>query len=125
MVPNDRKYTRDHEGVMVEGNIAKMGITAHAAEALGDIVYVELPAVGDETTAGESYCVVESVKASSSVFSAVTGTVVEVNEELDAAPEKLNEDAFENFIAAVEFTEINEDELMDAEAYEKFCEEEA
>ncbi len=125
MVPNDRKYTRDHEWVMVEGNVARMGITAHAAEALGDIVYVELPQVGDETVMGESYCVVESVKASSSVFSAVTGTVVEVNEELDAAPEKLNEDAFENFIAAVEFTEINEDELMDAEEYEKFCEEEA
>ena len=123
MTPNDRKYTRDHEWVMVEGNIAKMGITAHAAEALGDIVYVELPAVGDETTVGESYCVVESVKASSSVFSAVTGKVVEINEELDGAPEKLNEDAFGNFIAAVEFTEIT-DELMDAEEYEKFCAEE-
>ena len=107
MTPNDRKYTRDHEWVMVEGNIAVMGITAHAAEALGDIVYVELPAVGDEVAMGESYCVVESVKASSSVFSAVTGTVTEVNEELDGAPEKLNED-----------------ELMDAEAYDKFCEEE-
>ncbi|MBO4849162.1 MAG: glycine cleavage system protein GcvH [Clostridia bacterium] len=124
MVPNDRKYTRDHEWVMVEGNIAKMGITAHAAEALGDIVYVELPVVGDETAIGESYCVVESVKASSAVYSAVTGTVTEVNEELDAAPELLNEDAFANFIAAVEFTEINEDELMDAEAYEQFCAEE-
>ena len=123
MVPNDRKYTRDHEWVMVEGNIAKMGITAHAAEALGDIVYVELPVVGDEVTLGESYCVVESVKASSSVFSAVTGTVTEINEELDGAPEKLNEDAFGNFIAAVEFTELAED-LMDAEEYEKFCEEE-
>ena len=123
MTPNDRKYTRDHEWVKVEGNVAKMGITAHAAEALGDIVYVDLPAVGDETAIGESYCVVESVKASSSVFSAVTGKVVEVNEELDGAPEKLNEDAFENFIAAVEFTEI-EDGLMDADEYEKFCAEE-
>ena len=123
MTPNDRKYTRDHEWVKVEGSVAKMGITAHAAEALGDIVYVDLPAVGDETAIGESYCVVESVKASSSVFSAVTGKVVEVNEELDGAPEKLNEDAFENFIAAVEFTEI-EDGLMDADEYEKFCAEE-
>ncbi|MBQ1818366.1 MAG: glycine cleavage system protein GcvH [Clostridia bacterium] len=124
MVPNDRKYTRDHEWVMAEGNVAKMGITAHAAEALGDIVYVELPVVDDEVTMGESYCVVESVKASSSVFSAVTGKVVEINEELDAAPEKLNEDAYGNFIAAVEFTEIADD-LMDAEEYEKFCAEEA
>ena len=123
MTPNDRKYTRDHEWVKVEGSVAKMGITAHAAEALGDIVYVDLPAVGDETAIGESYCVVESVKASSSVFSAVTGKVVEVNEELDGAPEKLNEDSFENFIAAVEFTEI-EDGLMDADEYEKFCAEE-
>ena len=124
MNPTDRKYTRDHEWVMVEGNVAVMGITAHAAEALGDIVYVELPAVGDEVTMGESYCVVESVKASSNVFSAVTGAVTEVNEELDGAPELLNEDAFANFIAKVEFTEINEDELMDAEAYEAFCNEE-
>ncbi|MBR6428114.1 MAG: glycine cleavage system protein GcvH [Clostridia bacterium] len=124
MVPNDRKYTRDHEWVMAEGSVAKMGITAHAAEALGDIVYVELPVVDDEVTMGESYCVVESVKASSSVFSAVTGKVVEINEELDAAPEKLNEDAYGNFIAAVEFTEIADD-LMDAEEYEKFCAEEA
>ncbi len=123
MVPNDRKYTRDHEWVMVEGSVAKMGITAHAAEALGDIVYVELPVVDDEVAMGDSYCVVESVKASSSVFSAVTGKVVEINEELDGAPEKLNEDAFENFIAAVEFTEIT-DELMDADEYEKFCAEE-
>ncbi len=123
MVPNDRKYTRDHEWVMVEGSVAKMGITAHAAEALGDIVYVELPVVDDEVAMGDSYCVVESVKASSSVFSAVTGKVVEINEELDAAPEKLNEDAFGNFIAAVEFTEIADD-LMDAEEYEKFCAEE-
>lgn len=125
MVPNDRKYTRDHEWVMVEGNIAKLGITAHAAEALGDIVFVDLPAVGDVVTIGESYCVVESVKAASEVFSAVTGAVVEINEELDATPEKLNEDAHGQFIAAIEFSEINESELMDAEAYEAFIAEEA
>ncbi len=120
MIPNDRKYTRDHEWVKIEGNIAKLGITAHATEALGDIVYVELPAVDDELAMGDSYCVVESVKAVSNVYSSVSGKVVEVNEELDATPEKLNADAYGEFIAAVEFTEIDNAKLMDAAAYEAF-----
>ena len=124
MIPNDRKYTRDHEWVIIDGNVAKMGITEHAAEALGDIVYVELPAIGDDVTAGDSYCIVESVKASSSVFSAVTGTVVAINEELDSAPEKLNEDAYGQFIAAAEFTDIDDSRLMDATDYEAFLAEE-
>ncbi len=119
MIPNDRKYTRDHEWVKIEGSIAKLGITAHAAEALGDIVFVELPAVDKDVAIGDGYCVVESVKAVSNVYSSVSGKVVEVNEALDANPEKLNEDAYGQFIAAVEFTEVA-DNLMDAEAYEAF-----
>lgn len=120
MTPNDRKYTREHEWVMVENGIAKLGITEHAAEALGDIVYVELPEVGAQIACGDSYAVVESVKAVSQVYSQVAGKVVEVNEELDASPELLNEDAYAQFIAAVEVSEINESELLSAEEYDAF-----
>lgn len=120
MTPNDRKYTREHEWVMVENGIAKLGITEHAAEALGDIVYVELPEVGTQLACGDSYAVVESVKAVSQVYSQVAGKVVEVNEELDASPELLNEAAYAQFIAAVEVSEINESELLSAEEYDAF-----
>ena len=125
MVPTDRKYTREHDWVMVEGNIAKLGITDHAQNELGDIVYVELPDVDSEIAIGETYTTVESVKAASPVLSPVAGKIVEVNEELDDAPERLNEDAFGQFIAAIEFTEIDEDNLLDAAEYERFLAEEA
>ena len=120
MVPNDRKYTREHEWVIIENGIARLGITDHAQEALGDIVYVELPAVDDEITIGDSYAVVESVKAVSQVYSQVSGRIVEVNEELDATPELLNQDAYGQFIAAVEVSEVNESDLLTAEEYEAF-----
>lgn len=125
MVPNDRKYTREHEWVMIEDGIAKLGITDHAQEALGDIVYVELPTVDDEIAIGDSYAVVESVKAVSQVYSQVSGKVVEVNEELDGTPELLNQDSYGQFIAAVEVSEVNESELLTAEEYEAFLAEEA
>lgn len=125
MVPTDRKYTREHDWVMVEGNIAKLGITDHAQSELGDIVYVELPDVDSEIEIGESYTTVESVKAASPVLSPVAGKIVEVNDALDETPELLNEDAFGQFIAAVEFTEIDEDNLLDATEYERFLAEEA
>ena len=125
MVPNDRKYTREHEWVMIENGIARLGITDHAQEALGDIVYVELPAVDDEITIGDSYAVVESVKAVSQVYSQVSGKVVEVNEELDGTPELLNQDAYGQFIAAVEVSDVNESELLTAEEYEALLAEEA
>ena len=124
MVPTDRKYTREHDWVMVEGNIAKLGITDHAQNELGDIVYVELPDVDTEIAIGDTYTTVESVKAASPVLSPVAGKVVEVNEELDDAPERLNEDAFGQFIAAIEFTKIDEDNLLDAAEYERFLAEE-
>ena len=124
MVPNDRKYTREHEWVIIENGIARLGITDHAQEALGDIVYVELPAVDDEITIGDSYAVVESVKAVSQVYSQVSGRIVEVNEELDATPELLNQDAYGQFIAAVEVSEVNESDLLTAEEYEAFLAEE-
>ncbi len=120
MTPNDRKYTKDHEWIMVEGNVAKIGITDHAQNELGDIVFVELPDIDAEFEAGESFAVVESVKAVSNIYTAVSGKVVEVNEALDGEPELLNSDAFGNFIAALEISSIKEDELMTAEEYEKY-----
>ena len=120
MTPNDRRYTKDHEWVLVEGDTAKIGITEYAQEALGDIVYVQLPAVDDTFEAGESFAVVESVKAVSQIYTCVTGVVCEINEELDAQPELLNSDAFNTFIAALKITSIDESKLMNAEEYDAF-----
>ena len=94
MIPTDRKYTREHDWVLIEDGVAILGITDHAQEALGDIVFVELPEVDSEIAIGDDYTTIESVKAASPVASPVAGKVIEVNEELDATPELLNEDAF-------------------------------
>ena len=123
MIPTDRKYTRDHEWVLIENGIAKIGITDHAQAELGDIVYVELPEVGDEFGCGDAIATVESVKAASGIYTVVAGEVVEVNEELADAPEKLNEDAFETFIVAVKVSDISESDLLTAEEYEAMLEE--
>lgn len=123
--PTDRKYTKEHEWVLVTGNTAKVGITDHAQSALGDVVYVELPAVGDKFAAGDSFAVVESVKAVSNVYTPVGGEVIAVNEALDAQPELLNEDAYAQYIAEFNVTAINEDALMDAAAYDAFAAAEA
>ena len=125
MIPTDRKYTREHEWIIIEDGIAKIGITDHAQEALGDIVFVELPEVGDEFGCGDAIATVESVKAASGIYTVVGGKVVEVNEELNDAPEKLNEDAFGTFIVAVEASDVSESELLTAEEYEDFLAQEA
>ncbi|MBQ5488506.1 MAG: glycine cleavage system protein GcvH [Clostridia bacterium] len=124
MIPTDRKYTREHDWVMIENGIAALGITDHAQEALGDIVYVELPEVDGEIAIGDDYTTVESVKAASPVASPVAGRIVEVNEALDEQPELLNEDAYGQFIAKVEVTEIDEAALLTAEEYEALLAEE-
>ena len=124
MIPTDRKYTREHDWVMIEDGIATLGITDHAQEALGDIVYVELPEVDSEIAIGDDYTTVESVKAASPVASPVAGRIVEVNEALDEQPELLNEDAYGQFIAKVEVTEIDEAALLTAEEYEALLAEE-
>ena len=124
MTPNDRKYTKEHEWLLIEGNVANIGITDHAQDALGDIVYVELPAVGDAVEAGASFAVVESVKAASEIYCAVSGKVVEINEALDGAPEEINNDPYGAFIAAVEFETLEGIELLTAEEYEAFVAEE-
>lgn len=123
MIPNDRKYTREHDWVLIEDGIAKLGITDHAQSELGDIVYVELPAVDDEFAIGDSYTTIESVKAASPVYTQVAGRVTEVNEALEDEPELLNKDPYGQFIAAIEISEINESELLTAEEYAKLLEE--
>ena len=120
MTPNDRKYTREHEWLLIDGNKVKIGISDHAQEALGDIVYVELPQAGDVFTAGDSFAVVESVKAASEIYTAVSGTVTAVNEALDATPELINSDPYGAFLAELEFTDIDEAGLMTAEQYDEF-----
>ncbi len=121
--PAELKYTKDHEWIKMEGDIAVIGISDFAQDALGDVVFINLPEVGDEVTAGESFGDVESVKAVSDVNSPVTGVVVEINEELADAPETLNSDPYGAWIIKVEKITASE-ELMDAAAYEAFCAEE-
>jgi glycine cleavage system H protein len=115
-------YSESHEYVRVEGDYGFIGITDYAQNALGNVVYVDMPEVDDEVTAGEEFGAVESVKAASDLMSPVSGTVVEVNEALEDQPELVNEDAYENWIIKVELSDKSElDALMDAKAYEEFC----
>ena len=107
----------------VEGNVGFVGITDYAQNALGTVVYVDMPDVDDEVEAGEEFGAVESTKAASDLISPVSGTVIEVNEALEDQPELINEDAFENWIIKVELSDKSDlDDLMDAAAYTKFCE---
>jgi glycine cleavage system H protein len=108
--------------VRVDGDYGFIGITDFAQNALGNVVYVDMPEVDDEVSAGEEFGAVESVKAASDLYSPVSGTVVEINEALEDQPELINEDAFENWIIKVQLSDKSElDTLMDAAAYEKFC----
>ena len=116
-------YSESHEFVRVDGDFGFIGITDYAQNALGNVVYVDMPEVDDEVTAGEEFGAVESVKAASDLISPVSGTVVEINEALEDAPELINQDAFENWIIKVELSDKAElENLMDAEAYKVFCE---
>ena len=111
-------YMESHEYVRVEGDFGFIGITDYAQHELGNVVYVDMPEVDDEVTAGEEFGAVESVKAASDLMSPVSGTVVEVNEALEDEPGLINKDAFENWIIKVEMSDKSElDALMDAEAY--------
>ncbi|MBR1394904.1 MAG: glycine cleavage system protein GcvH [Prevotella sp.] len=116
-------YSESHEYVRVEGEYGYIGITDYAQNALGNVVYVDMPEVDDEVEAGEEFGAVESVKAASDLYSPVTGTVVEVNEALEDQPELVNQDAFANWIVKVQLSDKSElDGLMDAKAYAVFCE---
>lgn len=115
-------YSESHEWVKVEGDIAVIGITDFAQDEMGDLSYVDMPEVDDELEKGEEFGAVESVKAASDLFCPVSGTVVEINEELEDAPELLNQDAFANWIIKVKMSDPSELEgLMDAAAYEAMC----
>lgn len=119
-------YSESHEWLKIEGEYGYIGITDHAQQAMGNIVYVDMPEEEDEVTAGEDFGAVESVKAASDLISPVSGEVVEVNEALADAPELLNQDAYANWIIKVRLSDPSEaDALMDAAAYEKHCENES
>ena len=124
---SDVRYTKEHEWVRMDGEIATIGIAADAQDALGDIVFVELPEVGREVAEGEAVAVVESVKAASDVFSPLAGTVVEVNEAIVEEPALVNRDPTgEGWFFRVEVTDPSTyDALMDEEAYAEFVESEA
>lgn len=118
-------YADSHEWVKIEGDIAVVGISDYAQHALGNIVYVDLPEVGDEVEAGEDFGAVESVKAASDLISPVSGEVIEINEDLADTPEAINEDAYGAWIIKVKMSNPADTEaLLDAAAYEKFCENE-
>ena len=121
--PTDLQYSKSHEWLKVEDGVAVIGISDFAQDALGDVVFVNLPAVGDEVTAGESFGDVESVKAVSDLISPVSGVVCEINEDLEDSPENLNEDPYGAWIIKVENVSV-EEELLDAAAYEAHCAEE-
>ena len=114
-------YSEDHEWVRVEGKTAYIGISDYAQHEMGDIVYVELPDEDDSFEKGESLGAIESVKAASDILIPVSGRVIEINEALEDAPEKVNEDAFDTWLVKVEISDESElEELMNAEAYETF-----
>jgi glycine cleavage system H protein len=124
-IPEDLKYTQSHEWVSKEANgNARVGITDHAQEALGDLVFVELPAVGDEVDQGDSVSVVESVKAASDIYAPITGEVVAINEELEDDPALVNNDPYgDGWLYEVAPSDESElDGLLDAEAYQETLE---
>lgn len=115
-------YSESHEYVRIEGEYGYVGITDFAQEQLGNVVYVDMPEVGDEVSAGNEFGAVESVKAASDLISPVSGEIVEINEALEDQPELINQNAFENWIMKVKLSDPSEtDALMDAQAYEKNC----
>lgn len=127
MNPENLKYHREHTWVKVSGKRATVGITDHAQEALGDIVYIDLPEVDSTVEANTEFAEIESTKATSSVIAPVSGTVIEVNEDLAESPEIINEEPYgKGWIAVIEMDDESElDELMDASEYENYLEEES
>uniref|UniRef100_A0A7C3MHS7 Glycine cleavage system H protein n=1 Tax=Dictyoglomus thermophilum TaxID=14 RepID=A0A7C3MHS7_DICTH len=122
MYPENLKYSKEHEWVKLEGNIAIVGISFYAQEELGDIVYVDLPEIGKTVKQNDVLAVIESVKSASDVYSPISGKVIEVNEKLKEKPEIINEDPYnDGWIAKLEISDPKElDTLMNAEEYKKF-----
>ncbi|MHB9148814.1 MAG: glycine cleavage system protein GcvH [Thermoleophilia bacterium] len=121
MNPKNLRYHKEHDWARVEGDVATLGVTDYAQESLGDIVYIELPEVGAEVSAGVSYAEIESVKAVSDVFAPVSGTVIEANDEVVDAPELINESPYEDgWLIKIKLSDPSEaDDLMSAEEYEE------
>jgi len=126
-IPSDLKYVASHEWIRVEGDVVTVGITDHAQELLGDVVFVELPEVGSELASGDDAGVVESVKAASDIYAPLSGEIVEVNELLVDAPETVNSDFYgDGWFFKIKLSDTSELEgLMDAAAYADLCESEA
>ena len=123
--PADYRYTKEHEWIKVDGNVGTVGITDYAQNSLGDIVFVDLPKVGDAVEASKSFGSVESVKAVSDLFAPVSGKVTAINEDLKDAPEKINSDANTTWLLKVELSDAKQvDGLLTAADYEKFTSEE-
>ncbi|MDE0177137.1 MAG: glycine cleavage system protein GcvH [Gammaproteobacteria bacterium] len=125
-IPDDFRYAPSHEWARVEDDQVTVGISDFAQQSLGDVVYVELPHLGEEVNAGAEACVVESVKAAADVYAPVSGTVVAVNEALEEAPEMVNQDPYgDGWFFKLEPTDLEEmDDLLDADGYEQHCESE-
>lgn len=124
--PSEFRYTKEHEWIKVDGDSATIGITDHAQQSLGDIVFVELPKPGAEVAAGKSFGTVESVKAVSELYAPASGSVTEVNEELNTAPEKVNQNAHSAWMIKIKLKDKGEvNKLLSAADYEKFVAEEA
>ena len=122
--PAELKYTKEDEWLKIDGNVGTVGITDYAQNALGDIVFVELPKTGAEVTQGKSFGSIESVKAVSELYAPVSGVVTEVNEELTSAPERVNSQPYGAWIIRLKLKEPKElNQLMDAKAYEKYASE--
>jgi glycine cleavage system H protein len=119
--PKDLRYTKDHEWARKHGGVVVVGVTFHAQEALGDVVYVELPKLGDAVTAGKPFGVIESTKAVSELFAPVSGKIVKVNDELSDSPQTVNQDPYgKGWLVEVEPADARAfDGLLDAQAYEK------
>ena len=117
-VPAELKYTKSHEWVSVDGDVATVGITDHAQDLLGDMVFIELPDIGTSFSKGDDCAVVESVKAASDVYSPLSGEVIEVNEDLADSPESVNSDSYAAWLFKIKLSDVSElDEMMDAANY--------
>ena len=125
-IPEDNLYTRDHEWIRIEGNKAEVGITEHAQKSLGDIVYVELPEIGDEIDAGDEFGSIESVKAVNSLYMPMSGNIIAVNTELKDSPETINEECYEEgWLIRFELSNQEESsELLSSKDYKEFLQEE-
>lgn len=123
-IPNNLKYTKDHEWALIEGDTVTVGITDFAQSQLGDIVFVELPEVGATLDAGGTFGVVESIKSVSDLYSPITGEVLEVNSDLEGEPEKCNEAPYESWLVKIKCTQTADlEQLLSPEDYESICDE--